>query len=196
MPETDPASASFSPALNEPLLFHPLKHHLPYIRQFIQGSNFVAAHTLAADLQTIGSSQLDLYLGRLTLQELSQEVLLQLQEQNLLAPEAFRQQLQQNKSGYSLLTLSDASTWVLRWGNIKGRYVHLHPARYAINSMRVKANTLKTAIAVAVVAKNHDAATISLPLVNQARQELLRLSPLKTLTAGDGLLKLITLLLR
>ncbi|MCC9168037.1 hypothetical protein [Pontibacter harenae] len=188
------SSDSFSPLLDEPLLFHPLKHHLSYIKSFIKTSSTTPNNKVVQALRTIGSSQLDLYVGQLTLPQLSQELLLHLRQQNLLTAAAFYRYLTKHGTDYYTVTLSDTSTWILRWGNVTDRYVHLHPGRYATNTVRVKANNLKTAIAVAIANRQTGTPAINLHLINQVRKDWLALPPLKTLTAEDGSLKLLALL--
>jgi hypothetical protein len=61
--------------------------------------------------------------------------------------ENFRKWVEQN-NGYRLFQLSDESIWTIRIskGNIE-QYIHIHPGRYSPLSMRVKSESLKTAIA-------------------------------------------------
>ncbi|WP_187264511.1 hypothetical protein [Pontibacter beigongshangensis] len=185
-----------APLLPKPVLFHPLKHHLGYIREFVRQGATATEAALRTALQTIGRSQLDFYTGPLLPEQLAAEVLGQLQEQQVLAPAAYRQYLQQAATDYRLLTLSDGSTWVLRWGLEEERHVHLHPARYATHTTRLKANALKTAVAVAVYQQQHPEQPVNLALINQLRREWLGLSPVKGFDGAEeggaaGLLKLI-----
>jgi hypothetical protein len=77
--------------LPEPILFHPLKHHLLYIKAFIQEQHTEAE--TKATLLTIGSSQLDLYTGKLPLRQIASEVILYLQENELLQPDLYQNYL-------------------------------------------------------------------------------------------------------
>ena len=167
------------PLLPAPVLFHPLKHHLGYIREFVGQSAAASEAELIAALRTIGSSQLDFYLGQLSPGQLAAQVLRQLQERQVLEPAAYRHYLRQAASDYRLLSLSDGSTWVLRWGLEQERHVHLHPARYARHTIRVKANALKTAVALAIHLQQHQQQSINPALINRLRQEWLGLSPVK-----------------
>ncbi|WP_299756138.1 hypothetical protein [uncultured Pontibacter sp.] len=179
------------PPLPEPILFHPLKHHLGYILGFVQESIDLPEVQLQKALRTIGGSQLDLYIGPLTAQQLSEEVILYLQERDLLQPEAFREHLAPN--GYRTYTLSDKSVWAMRWGVHANRHVHLHPGRYSLHTLRVKANHLKTAIAVAVASIKYGL-RINLELLNQVRAAWLALPPVPEYTAAEGLGKVMLLL--
>jgi len=181
--------------LPQPVLFHPLKHHLGYMQSFIIKSISAPAATFEADILSIGNaSQLDVYTGALPVQQIAEEVIINLQERDLLAPENYRQYLIAEKTAYRIITLSDATDWVLRWGVVTERHVHLHPARYAAHTLRVKANMLKTAIAALIFApKQREKADIK--LINHVRETWLRLPPVKAFDEEESLAKLIKLLL-
>jgi hypothetical protein len=83
---------------------------------------------------------------------------------------------------------------VLRLGEQENRYVHIHPGRYATHTIRVKAGTLKTAIAVSIWKKKFNCTEITLALVNRVRKEILYTSPVKSFSADEGLGKLIQLI--
>lgn len=179
--------------LPEPVLFHPLKHHLLYIRQFIRSASLYPEAGIKARLQTIGASQLDLYTGRLTPYCIGQEVVAFLNAYHILQAEAFREYLAETENSYRVINLSDGTDWILRWGVQDNRYVHLHPGRYAKNTLRIKATTLKTAIAF-LIATFITKAEINIDLINRARVDLLGLSGVKDLNASEGLMRLIALL--
>lgn len=128
--------------LPSPILFHPLKHHLGYIRHFIQHSTDEAFY---AAIPRIGASQMDLYCGELSLRNIGQEILGQLLAMEIGTESDFVSYLT-SSAGYQNLTISDGSTWTLLRGDDPERYVHIHPARYALHCIRVKAGALKTAI--------------------------------------------------
>lgn len=181
----------YTAELPRPILFHPLKHHLQYSREFIRLNTGAEAADLKAAFLTIGNSQLDFYTGDLTAQQIAQEVIDKLQERALLSAEAYRLYLTAAGSDYRTLRLSDGSDWVLRWGVVAERYVHLHPARYAQHTMRVKANALKTAIAGLLASRRFGKTEVDLQLVNQVRMEWLGLAPVKHFETEAGLGKLI-----
>ena len=181
-----------APDLPKPVLFHPLKHHLLYIRSFITENAATPEAMLKAALRTIGSSsQLDFYTGLLSPWQIAQESILYLQQKDLLAPEAYRLYLAACGTDYRVVSLSDGTDWVLRWGVVAGRHVHLHPARYAANTTRIKANILKTAVATLLLAQRQGKKEADLQLINQARAQWLGLAPLKEYHAEEGLGKLI-----
>ncbi|MFD2512800.1 hypothetical protein ACFSRY_02870 [Pontibacter locisalis] len=186
----------FSSELPKPILFHPLKHHLGYIIQYIRRNTKSTASEIRKDLLTLGTSQLDLYCGALSPQQVAQEVSTHLKEQELLQPEIFRDYLKEAEKDYRCITLSDTTDWVLRWGVIEGRYVHLHPARYAVYTIRVKAAALKTAIAVVIATQRYMASETDLSLINKVRKEWLDLAPVKSFRSTEGAGKMLELLLK
>ncbi|MHA6250202.1 hypothetical protein ACXYMU_19870 [Pontibacter sp. CAU 1760] len=186
----------FSQELPKPILFHPLKHHLGHIVAYIKANCATPIPCIRQDLLTLGTSQMDLYVGPLAPAQLAQEVIAHLQERALLTPERFRQYLLGTAPHYRCITLSDKADWVLQWGVLADRYVHLHPARYAAYTIRVKAAALKTAIAVVMASQRQNTATFDVQLVNQVRSEWVGLAPVKNFerTAGAG--KILELLLQ
>lgn len=179
----------------KPVLFHPLKHHLGYIREFISSQYDVEEEQLKAWLRTIGSSQPDLYLGKLTPPQIADETSLYLQQRGALEREAYRLYLLASGSDYRMITLSDGSTWVLRWGLVAERHMHLHPARYSQHTTRVKANVLKTVIAALLAMKRMGITELNLALINRVRTQWLDLAPLKHYKPDEGLGRMINLLI-
>jgi len=173
-------------------LFHPLKHHLGYLKDFAAQSIAWPEPELQRAFKRIGGSQLDLYIGPLTPLQIAEEVILYLQQRHLLPPEPYHRYL--GPGGYRLCTLSDSSGWTLRWGVHEGRHVHLHPGRYSLHTLRVKANHLKTALAVAVASIKYNQ-SVNLPLLNQIRAEWLELPPVPGYTSEEGLGKVLDLVL-
>ncbi|MBC5994825.1 hypothetical protein [Pontibacter cellulosilyticus] len=184
----------YSPQLPEPILFHPFKHHMGFILAYIQENRSIDPQLLRTDLLTLGTSQLDLYFGPLSSEQIAKETVLYLQEHNLLTPQAFRYYLQSGGSDYRCITLSDNTDWVLRWGVVANRYVHLHPARYASHTTRVKAAALKTAIATVIAATQLSLPASELSTINKVRKEWLGLSPVKWVSAQEGIGKFLELL--
>lgn len=64
--------------LPAPILFHPLKHHLYWAKEFLlsdvasQPSNLLL---FKQQLRTIGELQMDLYLGKLSVREIAEQIL-------------------------------------------------------------------------------------------------------------------------
>jgi hypothetical protein len=166
------------------ILFNALKHHRGFIHQQIKSAT---PATLPGLLKKLGNSQMDIYYGSLSLEELFKQVLSQIPVADEAACLAWL------KGGYKEITLSDTSRWILLEGNVPGQYIHLHPARYSPGSMRVKAPILKTAIACIVC---HPGLTQpDLIMVNQIRTSILQLSPVKDLAQCKHLWQVMNMLL-
>jgi hypothetical protein len=170
-----------------PVLLNTWKHHAAALRLRVRET--VAAGTdaldaLAGDLVVTGSELMDLYLGALTPRAVAEGVLARLRSDNHLSVDAFRAWVQA-AGGYRMLTLpDDGSQWVLRLGD-EARYVHVHPARWAPLTCRVKANVLKTAVMVLAYTGVHGGDPLDVALVNRVRAEYLELTPLGRDLAGD-----------
>ncbi|AEE53380.1 hypothetical protein [Haliscomenobacter hydrossis] len=162
-----------------PVLFHPLKHHLRYIQHFIQTTPDPLFYE---DLLRIGAAQMDVYLGALSPAELGVEIVTNLQECLVFEEPAFLAHLA-TKQGYQSITVSDGSAWTLRQGNEPKKYVHIHPARYALHTVRVKAGALKTAMLMvrAGLESAEDTA-----LINKLRMGI-GLSPIKNVGESEGI---------
>lgn len=166
------------------ILFNALKHHRGFIHQQIK---IATTATLPGLLKKLGNSQMDIYYGSLSLEGLFEAVLTHIP----VADEAGY--LAWLKGEYKEITLSDTSRWILLAGNVPGQYIHLHPARYSPESMRVKAPILKTAIACMVC---HPGLTHpDLKMVNHIRTGMLQLSPVKDLDQCQHLWKVMNMLL-
>jgi hypothetical protein len=169
-----------------PALFHVWKHHARFLCAHIRrlGAGGPAALVqLPSDLLAIGGSQMDLYLGPLTPAAMASALIDHLAAADRLRPERYRAALADG--GYLLVDLADRSSWVLRWGDQPGRYVHIHPARYAPQTLRVRAPVLKTAVAALAWAAAHGVA-LDLDAVNAARAALLGWQPLRSFDASAG----------
>jgi hypothetical protein len=141
---------------------------------------------LASELVVIGNRLMDLYTGPLTPAAIGREALAQLAAKGLQDYPALAASLAATE-GYALLTLSDGSAWTVRLGPADGRYVHLHPGRWATNTMRVQANTLKSAIVAHAFAQLTGQEPTDLDVMNAARLAYLNLLPVRQLDADGGL---------
>ncbi|MDX2071127.1 MAG: hypothetical protein SFV55_22045 [Haliscomenobacter sp.] len=165
--------------LPKPVLFHPLKHHLGYIRHFIQNTTddeFYAA------IPRIGASQMDLYCGELSLLNIGQEILVQLAAMEIATESDFISFLAIGK-GHQNLIISDGSSWTLLRGDDPEFYVHIHPARYARHCIRVKAGVLKTA----VMMQRHGLTLESGTVQVNALRKCIGLSAIKNLEESEGI---------
>jgi hypothetical protein len=175
-------------AMNTNILFNALKHHQLFICRQI---TIATSETLPGMLKLLGNSQMDVYYGTLDLPALFEEVAHRLQTEQIVDEATYLNWLQAN-NGYVEITLSDTSRWILLAGNVPGKYVHLHPARYSPHSLRVKATVLKTAIACMVSLPQGIIPDLS--TLNHIRESLLQLSPVKDLSQCEHLWKVMQLL--
>lgn len=129
---------------------------------------------------------MDLYFGELLPEELCRQMKTQLTDTHSFEKEDFFQMIHRHQ--YLKLKVVDDSEWVLRKGNDPGRYIHMHPGRYSPHTVRVKASTLKTAIAYQVVSGERN---VSPDVLNKVRKEMLHLSPLARIYKHSGIGKMI-----
>jgi hypothetical protein len=177
------------------VLLNTRKHHAGALRQRIQtavqSGNLQA---LADGLVVIGTELMDLYFGELSPAEIGRQVVAQLNADDRFALDAYRSWVQAG-GGYATLDLSDGCRWVLRLGEEAGRYVHIHPGRYAAHTRRVRANVLKTAVMVLAQAGLRGGDVHDRVLVNDVRQRYLGLAPVgQKLQVDQGLGAVVDLL--
>jgi hypothetical protein len=179
----------------EPFLLNCLKHHIGYIR-FLLNTYIIAGESsfsqLKNDLLSIGESQMDLYTGVLPPHEIALQTKKILVAQNIFLKEDFEIWMSSPPRGYKIITLEDLSKWTLRMGN-SDSYIHLHPCRYSKNSIRIKANTLKTIISLRWLMEVQKE-PISIDLINQARKDFFDAASLKSISLSRGIVKNLTLL--
>jgi hypothetical protein len=180
-----------------PVLFNTWKHHAGALRRRIEEavrSGAAALPELAERLVVIGTELMDLYTGAFTPAEIADKVVAALRADGRLDPEAYRAWLRES-GGYAVLTLAeDASRWVLRGGEEGERHVHIHPARWAPQTRRVRANVLKTAVMVLAYSGAHGGEPLDVRLVNKVRTTFLGLSKVRALADDQGLSVVIDLL--
>lgn len=180
------------------MLLNIWKHHATALRREIRKTVQAgpsALDELADELVVIGTELMDLYTGLLSPSEIGTTVLAQLRAEGRLALPAFRSWISASGS-YGVLTFpEDDSRWVLRMGDESDRYIHVHPARWAPRTCRVRANVLKTAVMVLAHVGIHGGDAMELARVNAVRTEYLGLAPIgRDLSGTDGLGALIQLL--
>ncbi|RKY90147.1 MAG: hypothetical protein DRQ13_12995 [Ignavibacteriae bacterium] len=168
------------------------KHHAGFIaKQIKQIKNEEGLKNISSILLKIGESQMDLYLGKLTPFELTEITKKFLKKNIVFKYESYKQWLLSEDKEYRLITLPDKSIWTLRMGNQRKNYVHIHPGRYSLHTIRVRALTLKTAICVMAYLNIHKNFSLNLKLVNNVRKEFLNAAPVKSLSSTSGLRRLL-----
>jgi hypothetical protein len=137
-------------------------------------------------MAVVGARLMDLYTGPYAPNEIAAFVFADLKARGLFEFEPLAKWL--NEQGeYAMTELPDRSRWTIRLGPADGRYLHLHPGRWAPNTMRVQANTLKSAVMADAHARLTGGAATDLAVVNEARARYLNLLPIRELTADGGL---------
>ena len=181
----------------EPFLFNPLKHHAGYISDFIKkivAGPQMKADILQAELNIIGKSQTDLYTGKTGISKITDEIWKFLEHNRIIKESDYLSWLGQDKPAYRTLTIKDGSQWVLLPGKNSGRWIHIHPARYSPFTIRVRSETLKTAIALIYHCYKHGTGLYNLNVINHVRMSLLNLSPMKDISPHKGTGKIIRIL--
>jgi hypothetical protein len=182
-----------------PVLLNVYKHHAGALRQHIAAA--VAAGRpglteLAERLVVIGTELMDLYTGAVSPAGIGHKLLADLKAEGRLDLDAYRAWVRAG-GGYAVLPLADDdSRWVFRLGDEAGLYVHVHPARYAPQTQRVRANVLKTAVLALAAAGVEGGDPLDRQIVNTVRQAYLGLAPVGRALAGDqgGIGEVIALL--
>jgi hypothetical protein len=172
-----------------PIMFNPVKHHLAFIKGLIH-NNIHSGTNILEIISHAGTSVTDIYTGYLGIDNICGHVLSFLSANSLSSIEVFRKWTGEKRQDFRKIVLTDGSEWTLKYFNNSDRYVHLFPARYSINSVRVKATSLKTAVF-----------WLSQPSVNEINLENLNrvrfiahLSPVKSLAEVKALTDMIALL--
>jgi hypothetical protein len=178
----------------EPFRFNPLKHHLSYLRDFVniredrQGRNDITG--LIKELKSVGTSVMDVYTGSLTISTICREIAGYLEIRKLDKPGEFAEWTGKRNNNFRTMVLSDTSQWILKYHNDLSRFVHIFPARMSPLSFRVKANTLKSAILYIIyIGKDY----ISSKDLNRARK-LSDLSPVKDTAEAEAITEMIEIL--
>lgn len=134
----------------EPILFNPLKHYLPFIKEFTnlrsEEESFPGSAEFLKELRRLGSCVMDIYKGELSPDGIFLEIDNFISSNGLTGRTDFRLWAGESYSSHRIVSLSDGSRWTLKYSDKGTRFVHLFPARYSQHTFRIKANTLKSAI--------------------------------------------------
>ncbi len=171
------------------------KHHAGFIRQQIQTiKDLRAIEALKLLLLKTGDSQMDLYFGKYSPTEISEQILQILNRRKITSSEQYQVLLAKEEKNYQLVELKDKSLWTLRLGEESKRYVHLHPGRYSPHTVRVKATTLKTAILILAFKKAGETNVINTEAINQIRKKYLNEPAIKSYSSASGLVRVLDVL--
>ena len=178
-----------------PVTLNCWKHHAGFIKNQINllQKNRVSKVELRKLLLTIGESQMDLYLGILNPKEVANEIINNLKHFSINNCSNYDNWLSEDGKGYKQMGISDSSVWALRLGKQEERYIHIHPGRYSPVTLRVKAITLKSTIAVKVLTQKENYEHLDLKSINEVRKMFLKLPPLKSLSPSSGIGKILNI---
>jgi hypothetical protein len=177
----------------EPFLFNPLKHHIGFIKEFI--NNFIDKsgsdiQVLTRELRHLGGSVMDIYKGSLSVRNICFETEAFLKQKDVIRREPFFNWAGNKPDCYSIIPLSDSSQWTLKFYNNPQRFVHIFPARNSPHTFRVKSNTLKSALIYNIIMGKD---LVTGDDLNKVRQ-LLGLSPVKDSIDTEAILEMIEIL--
>lgn len=172
-----------------PITFNPYKHHLKFLKEEINGWKNISWERVENKIVCIGGNLLDFYLGQLSVEEICRECLIYFQNEKVADKEDLLHWLKPAK--HKKIQFSDKSLWLIKEGIDPERFIHIHPAKYSPHSIRVRATTLKTVIALQVRSFSIEPELKEkLQFVNQVRTKFLKLSPIKSLQPEKGILHL------
>lgn len=175
--------------LPHPALLNTWKHHAGWIRARVVAAAAAGPEGVAAlplEMVVIGTRLMDLYTGPLSPREVVEHVFAELKSNGRFEFEPLAAWLAE-RGEYALTELSDGSRWTIRLGPAGGRYVHLHPGRRSPHTLRVQANTLRSAVVAHALARLTGGDPLDLRIVNEARERYLNLHPVCELTGDGGL---------
>lgn len=178
----------------EPILFSPLKHYLPIIKEFInrkaEEEKYPGSEGFIKELRHIGTCVMDIYKGDLSSCQIFGEIKDFLRSGRIFTKDLYMRWAGISYRSYRVITLSDGSRWTLKYYENETRYVHIFPSRSSPFTFRVKANTLKSAILYQVlIGKDY----ISTEDLNKARS-LVGLSPVKGIADVEAITEIIEIL--
>jgi hypothetical protein len=178
----------------EPILFNPLKHYLPFIKEFTninsEHESYPGSKEFLKELRHLGTCVMDIYKGYLTQEGIFLEIAEFIKSNGLSGREAYRKWAGVSFSSHRIVPLSDGSHWTLKYYDKGTRFVHIFPARYSQHTFRIKANTLKSAILYQVFAgKDY----ISADDLNRVRA-LVSLSPVNEVADTEAITEMVELL--
>lgn len=174
----------------EHIILHALKHHLQTVLDFISSNKGTSLTALLPFIKTMGASQFDLYTGHLSTDTIKKKVTDQLLRTGHCTQQAYREWIAGNH-GYRTLVLSDKSGWTLRFID-KPAFIHVHPSRYSVHTIRVKANAIKSVLCYLIAEEVTQ--VVDVTKLNQLRTQYLQLSPVSAIENKEEISKVYRLL--
>jgi hypothetical protein len=177
----------------EPFLLNPIKHHLGFIREFINyyiDKSSSDIKKLPHDLKHLGTSVMDIYTGILSISSICMEAEEFLRQNNISGKERYSAWTGTMIKCFRIISLSDGSQWTFKYHNNPLRFVHIFPARNSPHTFRVKANTLKSAFIYNIIIGKD---LVTGDDLNKVRP-LLGLSPIKDSIDTEAILEMIEIL--
>lgn len=172
-----------------PITFNPYKHHLKFLKEKMNDWKKMNWESVDREILCIGSNLIDFYFGSLRVEEICGECFEYFRNEKITEKDDLLNWLKPVK--HKKIQLSDKSLWLIKEGIDPERFIHIHPAKYSHFSIRVRATTLKTVIALKVQSFSiGNEMKENLQLVNQVRTKFLKLSPIKSLQPEKGILHL------
>ncbi|NUM34190.1 MAG: hypothetical protein HUU50_06580 [Candidatus Brocadiae bacterium] len=169
--------------LLESIIYNAGKHHLETIVKNIvaYSEKGEECQSLKEKLLAAGEGVMDIYEGKLGVEEIKKEVWAFLQKNQLCNFESYKNYLEKEGSikrngYYTNLELSDCSVVTMRMGDTEDSFVHVHPGRHTPNTFRVKAKTFKTAAFATFLGLCRKTSPYNLAIINESRAHL-ELSP-------------------
>jgi hypothetical protein len=178
----------------DPILFNPLKHYLPFIRDFVSSHTLIVndpgLKELTRELKHLGNCVMDIYTGEMSQDTIFLEIGEFLKANKVEEKEAYKQWAGAGFNDFRIVPLSDTSQWTLKYHNSDTHYVHIFPARSSPHSFRVKANTLKSSILYMIlIGKDY----VTEDDLNTTRA-LAGLSPVKEVADAEAVMEMIEIL--
>lgn len=177
----------------EPILFNPLKHHLGFMKDFVDIRSEAGRNDdtdFVKELKHLGTSVMDVYSGMLPINKICREVLDYLFDKKLADKLTFSAWTGMKMNEFKIIPLSDGSEWTLKYHSNYTRFVHIFPARNSRYSFRVKSNTLKSAMLYCMkIGKDY----ITGDDLNSIRP-LLGLSPVRDAVDTEAIVEMIEIL--
>jgi len=187
---------NYEELIRKPFLFNCWKHHLGFIKEeliAIKVKDEKDIKDFVKRLNVMGNSLSDLYTGLMSIQQIINHMIKKVNELKIIEGNLYKEWIHSENMDYKIINLPDDSTWTLRYGNEKERYIHIHPARYSVYSVRVKSTSLKTASLLVLWIKTFGGSIEDIRIINKLRVNYLKASPVKSVSSSNGLGKIIRL---